>query len=178
MLFGVEGADRTQLRLVLAHELIHALQGQYLPLDSILNARENNDRLTAAQAILEGQATPGLARRARAGAGRWRRTRSSGSCTASRCGSSSPRCRSSAGRRSVLRESLIFPYLQGAEFMHWWDSRPGRDSLPYGPLMPVSTEQILHPERYARGDARSSSRFAPDSGVRRTRTCSARTRSG
>jgi hypothetical protein len=47
-LFGVECADRTQLRLVLAHELIHALQGQHLPLDSILDARENNDRLTAA----------------------------------------------------------------------------------------------------------------------------------
>ncbi|MEZ0334410.1 MAG: hypothetical protein ACAI18_10400, partial [Gemmatimonadales bacterium] len=57
MLFGVEGADRTQLRLVLAHEMIHALQGQYLPLDSILTATSNNDRLTAAQAVLEGQAT-------------------------------------------------------------------------------------------------------------------------
>ena len=56
-LFGVEGADRTQLSLVLAHEMIHALQGQHLPLDSILDARENNDRLSAAQAILEGQAT-------------------------------------------------------------------------------------------------------------------------
>ena len=35
-LFGVAGADRAQLRLVLAHEMVHALQGQYLPLDSIL----------------------------------------------------------------------------------------------------------------------------------------------
>src|ERR687894_431814 len=35
-LFGVAGADPTQLRLVLAHEMVHALQGQYLPLDSIL----------------------------------------------------------------------------------------------------------------------------------------------
>ena len=37
--------------------MIHALQGQYLPLDSILTATSNNDRLTAAQAVLEGQAT-------------------------------------------------------------------------------------------------------------------------
>ena len=57
MLFGVAGAEREQLRLVLAHEMVHALQGQYLPLDSILDATDNNDRLTAAQAILEGQAT-------------------------------------------------------------------------------------------------------------------------
>ena len=29
-LFGVQGADPSQLRLVLAHEMVHALQGQYL----------------------------------------------------------------------------------------------------------------------------------------------------
>src|ERR671920_2461688 len=56
-LFGVVGADPSQLRLVLAHEMVHALQGKYLPLDSILHETTNNDRLTAAQAILEGQAT-------------------------------------------------------------------------------------------------------------------------
>ncbi|MDQ3137919.1 MAG: hypothetical protein M3Q93_10095, partial [Gemmatimonadota bacterium] len=56
-LFGVAGAERAQLRLVLAHEMVHALQSQYLPLDSILKSKANNDRLTAAQAILEGQAT-------------------------------------------------------------------------------------------------------------------------
>ena len=52
----------------------------------------------------------------------------------------------------ILRESLIFPYLQGAEFMHWWAQSPFRDTLPYGRRMPQSTEQILHPERYARND--------------------------
>ena len=56
-LFGVAGSAPDQLRLVLAHEMIHALQGQHLRLDSILDDRRNNDRLTAAQAILEGQAT-------------------------------------------------------------------------------------------------------------------------
>src|SRR5207253_396531 len=51
----------------------------------------------------------------------------------------------------VVREALIFPYLDGAEFMHWWATTGGHaDTLPYGPRMPVSTEQILHPERYAR----------------------------
>lgn len=161
MLFGVEGADRTQLRLVLAHELIHALQGQYLPLDSILDARENNDRLTAAQAILEGQAT--LASLDVLAPGRevaqnpqfWDLYREQ----VRRQQSSMP-----VFRRAplVLRESLIFPYLQGAEFMHWWKSE-GRDSLPYGPRMPVSTEQILHPERYARGDVPLALAFPPDS---------------
>ena len=163
MLFGVEGADRTQLRLVLAHELIHALQGQHLPLDSILGARENNDRLAAAQAILEGQATlasldvlapgQGVAQNPQF----WELYREQ----VRQQQSSMP-----VFRRAplVLREALIFPYLQGAEFMHWWTSE-GHDSLPYGPRMPVSTEQILHPDRYARGDVPVMLAFAPDSSV-------------
>jgi hypothetical protein len=162
-LFGVEGADRTQLRLVLAHELIHALQGQHLRLDSILSARENNDRLAAAQAILEGQATlasievlaPGQA--VVQNPQFWEMYREQ----VRQQQASMP-----VFRRAplVLREALIFPYLQGAEFMHWWESE-GRDSLPYGPRMPVSTEQILHPARYAQGDRPVPLAFEPDSGV-------------
>ncbi|HJR49514.1 MAG TPA: hypothetical protein VJ794_00325 [Gemmatimonadales bacterium] len=162
-LFGVEGADRTQLSLVLAHELIHALQGQHLPLDSILDARENNDRLSAAQAILEGQATlasldvlaPGhnVAQNPQF----WEMYREQ----VRQQQSSMP-----VFRRAplVLRETLIFPYLQGAEFMHWWGSQR-RGSMPYGPLMPVSTEQVLHPERYARDDVPVPIVFPPESGV-------------
>lgn len=162
-LFGVEGADRTQLRLVLAHELIHALQGQHLPLDSILDARENNDRLSAAQAILEGQATlasldvlaPGhdVAQNPQF----WEMYREQ----VRRQQTSMP-----VFRRAplVLRETLIFPYLEGAEFMHWWE-REGRDSMPYGPRMPLSTEQVLHPDRYARGDIPVPIVFPPEQGV-------------
>src|SRR3989454_12500023 len=51
-----------------------------------------------------------------------------------------------------LRETLIFPYLAGADFVRWYaTTHPGRQ--PYGAAMPVSTEQILHPDRYAAGDA-------------------------
>ena len=65
----------------------------------------------------------------------------------------------------VVREALIFPYLDGAEFMHWWETAGPKDTLPYGPRMPVSTEQILHPDRYARGDAPVPLGFAADTGV-------------
>jgi len=150
-LFGVAGSDPERLRLVLAHEMIHALQGQHLRLDSILDDRRNNDRLTAAQAILEGQATlasldvlaPGqdVARNPQF----WELYRDQ----VRQQQTSMP-----VFRRAplILRESLIFPYLAGAEFMHWWAESPFRDTLPYGPRMPQSTEQIIHPERYARGD--------------------------
>ena len=150
-LFGVAGSDPERLRLVLAHEMIHALQGQHLRLDSILDDRRNNDRLTAAQAILEGQATlasldvlaPGqdVARNPQF----WELYREQ----VRQQQTSMPVFREAP---LILRESLIFPYLQGAEFMHWWAESPFRDTLPYGRRMPQSTEQILHPERYARGD--------------------------
>jgi hypothetical protein len=163
MLFGVEGADRTQLSLVLAHELIHALQGQHLRLDSILNARDNNDRLSASQAILEGQATlasldvlaPGhhVAQNPQF----WEMYREQ----VRQQQSSMP-----VFRRAplVLRETLIFPYLQGAEFMHWW-KKGGRAPMPSGAQMPVSTEQVLHPERYARGDVPVPIVFPAEAGV-------------
>jgi hypothetical protein len=164
MLFGVAGAEREQLRLVLAHEMVHALQGQYLPLDSILDATANNDRLTAAQSILEGQAT--LASIEVLAPGQhvtelpqfWEMYRDQ------------VREKQSlmpvfARAPLIVREALIFPYLDGAEFMHWWNTAGPRDTLPYGPRMPVSTEQVLHPERYARGDRPAVLAFGADSGV-------------
>lgn len=164
MLFGVAGAEREQLRLVLAHEMVHALQGQHLPLDSILNATANNDRLTAAQSILEGQAT--LASIEVLAPGQnvtempqfWEMYREQ------------VREKQSlmpvfARAPLVVREALIFPYLDGAEFMYWWKTSGAQDTLPFGPRMPVSTEQILHPERYARGDQPAGLAFPPDSNV-------------
>jgi hypothetical protein len=160
-LFGVEGADQAQLRLVLAHEMVHALQGQYLPLDSILKATENNDRLTAAQSILEGQAT--LASIEVLAPGKdiattpqfWEMYRE-------QVREKQSEMPVFAKAPLVVREALIFPYLDGAEFMHWWATAGPKDTLPYGPRMPVSTEQILHPERYMRGDAPVELVLPPD----------------
>jgi hypothetical protein len=164
MLFGVAGADPAQLRLVLAHEMVHALQGQHLRLDSIMDEKSNNDRLTAAQSVLEGQATlasievlaPG--QNVRSNPEFWDIYREQ----VRQQQTSMPVF---AGAPLIVREALIFPYLAGAEFMHWWGNSPLRDTVPYGPRMPVSTEQILFPERYARSDAPVSLSFAPDSDV-------------
>jgi hypothetical protein len=163
-LFGVAGADRSELRLVLAHEMVHALQGQYLPLDSILKATADNDRLSAAQAILEGQAT--LASIDVLAPGREvTRTPEFWEMYRDQVQQQQARMPIFAKAPLVVREALIFPYLDGAEFMHWWATGSGHsDTLPYGPRMPVSTEQILHPERYARRDMPVPIAFAADSG--------------
>jgi hypothetical protein len=162
-LFGVAGADRSELRLVLAHEMVHALQGQYLPLDSILKSTADNDRLSAAQAILEGQAT--LASIEVLAPGREvTRTPEFWEMYREQVQQQQARMPIFAKAPLVVREALIFPYLNGAEFMHWWTTASGHaDTLPYGPRMPVSTEQILHPERYAGRDTPVPVAFVADS---------------
>jgi hypothetical protein len=164
-LFGVAGADRAQLRLVLAHEMVHALQGQYLPLDSILESTSNNDRLTAAQSVLEGQATLASIEVLTPGQG-VTRTPQFWEMYRDQVRQQQSAMPVFARAPLVVREALIFPYLDGAEFMHWWRTSGPKDTLPYGPRMPVSTEQILHPERYARRDEPVPLAFAPaDSGI-------------
>ena len=149
MLFGVGNAPEDQVKMMAAHELVHALQGQYLPLDSILTPRGDNDRTSAAQAVLEGQAMVASIRAITPGIDviddptMWETFKES----ISGAQSSMPRF---AAAPLVVREALIFPYIQGADFIRWWGKE--REGVPFGATMPVSTEQVLHPDRYASGD--------------------------
>jgi AcrR family transcriptional regulator len=163
-LFAVQGGDPATLRLVLAHELVHALQHQYLPLDSILHDSADADAQAAAQAVLEGQATlaslvalvPGMDL-----------TTNDAFWTAFRDQLHAQQYGTGvyATAPMVIREGLTFPYVDGAEFLRWFDkNHPGE--VPFGAKMPASTEQILHPDRYASGDLPIRIRFAGDaSGV-------------
>jgi hypothetical protein len=159
-LFAVQGGDPAQLRLVLAHELVHALQHQYLPLDSILHDSTDSDRQAAAQAVLEGQATlaslvalvPGMDLRTNDAF--WTTFREQ--LRAQQIGTSVY-----ARAPMAIREGLTFPYVDGAEFLRWFDkAHPGE--VPFGARMPVSTEQILHPDRYTSGDLPITLRFRGD----------------
>lgn len=161
MLFVVPNADYTILKTVVAHELVHALQDQYLNLDSIMQQRGDNDRLTAAQSILEGQATlAGLQvmvpdQNLFAMPEFWETYRDQ-----FRKQQAEMPVFTKAPR--LLRESIIFPYLAGADFIRWWRGSEHRDTLPFGALMPVSSEQILHPHRYGRGDQPLTLRFTAE----------------
>ena len=148
-LFIPADIDPSQARLVISHELVHALQHQYLNLDSLVELKRQNDRRTAAQAILEGQATLAQVlvlmpeQKIESLPNLWNlRTALGGAQQEMKVFANAP---------LWLRESLIFPYLGGAEFVRWFDREyPGKQ--PFGALMPISTEQILHPARYAAGD--------------------------
>ncbi|HWA59055.1 MAG TPA: hypothetical protein VG692_17510 [Gemmatimonadales bacterium] len=157
-LFVVANADPTMLSTTVAHELVHALQHQYLPLDSIMRQTGDNDRLLAAQSVLEGQAVlvqlqvavPDQNLYAMPEFWETYREQVRGLQSRMPVFGKAPR---------ILRESLIFPYLAGADFLRWWAGSELRDTIPYGPRMPVSTEQILHPYRYGRGDRPITLRF-------------------
>jgi len=153
MLFVFAGSDvrSPQFKFVLAHELVHALQADYLPLDSVMKQRQDGDRLAAAQAVLEGQAT--LASMLMMAPGQdllsddavWETFRE-------QLVTARASMKAFAGTPRVLQEGLIFPYLAGAQFMRWYERTEPDGAEPYGTRMPVSTEQVLHPERYAQGD--------------------------
>ena len=133
------------LSVTITHELVHALQDQYLPLDSIAKLHGDNDRTMAAQAVIEGGATYEQLSVMLGGGnmfsrmpGGWDRVRQM--------------IRDAQGTMPVfatapmfIQETLLFPYLSGAEFIRQFkDKRPGKSALA---SLPVSTEQVMHPEK-------------------------------
>jgi hypothetical protein len=163
-LYVVEGGDETVTGITVSHELVHALQDQHFNLDSLTQARDDNDRLTTGQAVVEGQATLeqigtmiGSDNAITSMPGGWDRVRqmireSQGSMPVF------------ASAPTILQETLIFPYLTGAEFIRRF-KQEARGQSPFT-RMPTSTEQLLHPERYfeTRDDPTTVVLPAPSSG--------------
>jgi hypothetical protein len=145
VLYVVEGGSGTITDMTISHELVHALQDQYFPLDSAEHLKGDNDRQVALSAVAEGHATYEHLAIAVGGsdfglrlAGAWDQVRQSIRDNQS----SMPRF---ANAPTVLQETLLFPYLSGAEFIRQFKrARPGVS--PFVPLA-ASTEQILHPEK-------------------------------
>jgi hypothetical protein len=146
VLYIVQGASDEMVSVTVSHELVHALQDQYFNLDSLQKVRRRNDRQISAQAVIEGQATfEQLASMLGSGTmvanlpGGWDRVRA-----LIRENNSSMPIFSSAP--TIIQETLLFPYLSGAEFMRNFKEKfPGKS--PYD-MMPVSTEQVMHDDRF------------------------------
>jgi len=162
-LYLPDGMDPAVLRFTLTHELVHALQDQYMPLNEILSADRDNDRRTAAQAMLEGQATliSMLDMLPERGAvdleGVWPQARAL-------IRDQQNQMPVLAATPLVIREGLIFPYIGGADFIQWF-MRNYPDTVPYGPRLPQSTEQVLHPDKYRLNDEPVDLAFSDTNGV-------------
>jgi hypothetical protein len=146
VLYWIAGESQDMLDQVIPHELVHALQDQYINLDSIENAEGNDDRTLAAQSVFEGQAVyeqlaiamgntafaahlPGIYDKMREMIRQNRKTMPQFSAAP-----------------MVVQETTIFPYLNGLEFMQRYEAHfPG--GIPYEHL-PVSTQQVLSEQAY------------------------------
>ena len=146
VLYVVDGAPKEMAGMTITHELVHALQDQYISLDSVQKIRDDNDRLSAGQAVFEGQAVYEQISIMLGGTniainlpGGWDRIRD----MIRENQASMPVF---AGAPRVIQETLIFPYLSGAEFYrNYRERKPG--SVVYRD-MPVSTEQVIHPAAF------------------------------
>ena len=151
-LYVLDEASRASAGQVVAHELVHALQDQHTDLDSLVAKERGNDRQMAAQAAAEGQATLVMI----------------GLQAAQMQGRSidlaalpdlsqmlEPALEAQNARFPVFRraprlvkETLLFPYLGGAGFVQaLFRARGGEGPpVPFGDLLPQSTEQVMAPE--------------------------------
>ena len=126
-------------------ELVHALQDQYVNLDSIENAEGDDDRLLAAQSVFEGQAvyeqlvmTGGSTLVAQLPQ-MWDKLRE----TIRENRSTMPEF---AKAPPIIQEVTIFPYLSGLEFIKRYEDHFPK-KIPYADL-PTSTQQVLSEAAY------------------------------
>lgn len=145
--FLIDDQPAEGLRPLLAHELVHAVQDQSTDLSTLIDPDKGNDRATAAMAAIEGQATLVMLE--------YMTEQMSGTATdlsivqdfaaqvrpALEMTAQFPAL---AAAPRIIRESLLFPYVDGAIFAHGlWTGSERRS--PFGPALPLSTEQVFDP---------------------------------
>jgi hypothetical protein len=142
VLYVVDGLSREIGNITVAHELVHALQDQYLNLDSLQHLAGDGDRALAAHAVIEGQAmyeqmitmVGGEGNIAARLPGGWDQVRQ----MIREARTEMPLF---ATAPIVIQEAILFPYLSGTEFVRRFkEQRPGQSPLQH---LPVSTEQVL-----------------------------------
>ncbi len=140
-------------RMVMAHELTHALQDQYFKIDAWEKAaRPNDDAELAREAVLEGSATAAMIDYLLQGTGRSLKDLPEfdpsilvGDLADSPTLKKAP---------PFIKDTLIFPYFAGLTFSAATLKTAGWSGLPeLFAKPPASTQQILHPELYRTGKA-------------------------
>ncbi len=150
-LFITETTSSATQEPVLAHELSHALADQHFNLARFIKkGRESDDGSTARLAVMEGQATWIMTEYVARSMGQSLRD-SPGLAAAM-----SAMTEGAGGQFPVydtaplyLRQSLVFPYTKGMLFQNALVQRDGQKGFaePFA-RPPVSSQQILHPEKY------------------------------
>ena len=142
-MFQDASLENAQNRVILAHELTHALQDQNFGLLKLpLETKNNDDRAAAASALIEGDATLVMSQYMAQDL-TWHTLTDTVTYSATQ---SMEQIRKAP---HYLREMLVFPYIKGEQFCAAVYARGGFPALSavYADP-PSSTAQILHPEKY------------------------------
>ena len=142
-MFEHASLENSQNRVVLAHELTHALQDQHFGLMNLpLETKDDDDEAIAASALVEGDATMVMSEYMLSNFS-WHGLRDSFS------GVMSQNMNQLQSAPRFLREMLMFPYLRGQEFCEALAAQGGYPAISAAfAHPPSSTTQILHPEKY------------------------------
>lgn len=168
-LFVLDDQPDELLETLLVHELVHAIQDQAVDLAALTDRVAGNDRQGAAQAAIEGHATLIMFEYALGQSqGGEVDIRDFPDFTATLQPSlEAAREQSPALARAprIVQEALLFPYIGGTAFVEaMWRNTEER-VLPFGPNLPTSTEQIMHPGGYPqRRDEPTALRLAFEGG--------------
>ncbi|HET9613707.1 MAG TPA: hypothetical protein VFP22_02750 [Candidatus Limnocylindrales bacterium] len=136
-------------KVTFAHEFTHALQDQNFDLGSLkLDEIGHGDQSLARLALVEGDATLTMSQ--------WQSQHLTAAENTQILSESAndPSVGQLLAMPAILRESLLFPYFQGLGFVEGfqgsggWAAVNGVFSKP-----PASTEQVMHPAKYAAGEA-------------------------
>jgi hypothetical protein len=128
------------------HELVHALQDQYINLDSLLHAPLDDDQSLAMHAVIEGEATYEQMEATVRGGGNFAAHIPGGRDRIRDLIRDSQMSPVFSASPMVVQEETLFPYINGADFVWRYKSQfPGK--LPIHD-MPQSTEQVMHDRAY------------------------------
>jgi hypothetical protein len=151
-LTGEPGSEQAhEARLVLVHELVHALQDQRLGLGESYQKERTADADNAFRAVVEGDATLAMLAHALRQQGIPLSAATGG---IQQMGSYVDLNALVRGEKlddapAILRVTLVAPYLRGLQFIAAVQGRGGWPAVNNAHRrLPVSSEQVLHPEKY------------------------------
>jgi len=151
-LTGAHGSEQTQeARLVLVHEIVHALQDQRLGLGESYQKERTSDADNAFRAVVEGDATLAMLAHALRQQGIPLSAATEG---IQQLGDHLDLNGLVQGEKlddapTIVRVTLIAPYLRGLQFIAAVQGRGGWPAVNNAHRRPpVSSEQVLHPDKY------------------------------
>jgi hypothetical protein len=132
----------------LAHELVHALQDQHYDLGRHVKYRPDaTDEQSAIHALAEGDATSAMLDQMLSARG-MRAVDLNDELIGIEARGAIDVAANTGDVPSIIKRSVVAPYVDGVMFVHWARRRGGWASVDEAwRTLPKSTEQILHPEK-------------------------------